>query len=56
MSFRKLIYISAVILAAIACKKDEETESTPYLSGDITIEGLPEFVSPGQAVTLTPKG
>jgi uncharacterized protein (TIGR02145 family) len=56
MSFRKLIYISAVILAAIACKKDEETESTPYLSGNVIIEGLPEFVSPGEAVTLTPKG
>ena len=56
MSFRKLIYISAVILAAIACKKDEETESTPYLSGDITIKGLPEFVSPGETVTLTPEG
>lgn len=56
MNFRKLIYISAVILAAIACKKDEETTTTPSLNGNLQIMGLPEFISPGALVTLTNKG
>lgn len=56
MNFRKLIYISALILAAIACKKEEETSVSPTLDGTLMIEGLPEFVAPGQIVTLTPKG
>ena len=56
MNFRKLLYISALILAAIACKKEEETTVSPSLEGTLIIEGLPEFIAPGQAVTLTPKG
>ncbi len=56
MNFRKLIYISALILAAIACKKEEETPTIPSLNGTLLIEGLPEFISPGESVTLTPKG
>lgn len=56
MNFRKLIYISALILAAISCKKDEETPMTPSLGGTLTIAGLPEFVAPGENMTLTPKG
>jgi uncharacterized protein (TIGR02145 family) len=56
MNFRKIIYISALILAAIACKKEEETSVSPSLEGTLMIEGLPEFVAPGQVITLTPKG
>ena len=56
MKFRKLIYISALILAAMACKKEEETSVSPSLDGTLMIEGLPEFIAPGQTVTLNPKG
>jgi uncharacterized protein (TIGR02145 family) len=56
MNFRKLIYISAIILAAMACKKEEETTVSPSLSGTLMIEGVPEFVAPGNVLTLTPKG
>ena len=56
MNFRKLIYISAIILGAISCKKDEDTETTPGLEGYLTFKGLPEFISPGESVTLTPEG
>ena len=56
MNFRKLLYISAVILAAAACKKEEEQTLTPNLDGYLTISGLPEFISPGQTATMIPKG
>ena len=56
MNFRKLICISAIVLGAIACKKDEETETLPSLDGYLTFQGLPEFISPGENVTLTPGG
>lgn len=57
MNFQKLIYISALILAVIACKKaEEETPVSPSLDGTLIIEGLPEFIAPGQAITMTPKG
>lgn len=57
MNFRKLIYISALILAVIACKKEEDSSTvTPSLNGSLMISGLPEFVAPGQILTMTPKG
>ncbi len=56
MNFRKLIYISAMILAAIACDEEEDETISPTLNGTLQIVGLPEFISPGESVTLTPKG
>ena len=56
MSFRKLFYIAAMILAVCSCKKDEETPTIPGLNGTLKIVGLPEFISPGETVTLSPKG
>lgn len=56
MNFRKLIYISAMILAVMACKKEEETTVSPSLNGTLQIMGLPEFISPKDTVTLTCKG
>ena len=56
MNFKKLLYIAAIILASTACSKDEETETTPSLSGALEIKNLPEFISPGQTCTLTATG
>ena len=56
MNFRKLIYLAALILSIAACKKDEETEITPSLNGVLKIYGLPEFIEPGEKVTLTASG
>ena len=56
MKFKKLLYIATLILAVAACKKDEETETTPSLSGALEIKNLPEFIAPGQKCTLTAAG
>lgn len=56
MNFRKLLYIAVLTLAAVACKKDEEYTPTPTLNGSLRIEGLPEFIAPGEKVTLTSYG
>lgn len=55
MSLRKLFILAAVVLAAAACKKDEETASIPPLNGALSFS-VPEYVSPLQTVTMTPKG
>ena len=44
----------ALLLAAVSCKKDDETAVLPYLTG--LYFDCPSFVSPGQAVTMVPKG
>lgn len=57
MSLRKLnslVFIAAMIIAAASCKKDEETETLPYLGG-LSFD-CPSFVAPGQTVTMTPYG
>ena len=56
MNFRRLLYIAALIIAASACKKDDEYEISPSLDGQLTIHDLPEFALPGQKVTLTASG
>jgi uncharacterized protein (TIGR02145 family) len=56
MKFKRLLYIATLILAVAACKKDEETETTPSLSGALEIKNLPEFIAPGQKCTLTAAG
>ncbi len=58
MWFRKLnslIIIAAGLLALASCKKDEETETLPYLNGTLSFT-LDSYVSPNYTVTLTPKG
>lgn len=57
MSLRKLnffILAAAVLFVGVSCKKDDETAILPYLEG--LYFDCPEFVGPGQAVTLRPKG
>lgn len=57
MSLRKLypvILAAALMVSAISCKKDKETESLPSLNGMLTFN-LPEFVKPNEVVILTPK-
>lgn len=56
MNFRKLFYIVALILAVISCKKEDEYTTSPSLNGTLRIVGLPEFISPDETVTLSPKG
>ena len=50
-----LLMIAACAAAAVACDKEEETESLPSLKGSLTFYA-PEFVKPGQTLTLTPDG
>ena len=50
-----LLMIAASAMAAASCDKDEETEVKPRLEGALTFY-MPEFIKPGQTLTLTPKG
>ena len=43
------------VLAAIACKKDEETTALPALDGSVSIIGLEEFMSAASEKTRTLK-
>lgn len=58
---RPAIFIAAAVIAAISCKKDEETELLPSLNGSLTFS-LPEYIasldSEGEQVkfSVTPKG
>ena len=57
MSLRKLksmLMIAAVALAAASCKDDDEVEYN-YLDGSLLFD-LPEFITPGETLTLTPRG
>lgn len=57
MSLRKLnslLFVAVLVVAAASCKKDEETETLPSLSG--LYFDCPSFVAPGQAVRMTPEG
>lgn len=58
MKISKLISIftiAASFLAAVSCKKDEETTSLPSLGGSLTFNA-PLFIEPGQRLTMTPTG
>lgn len=51
-----IIIIAASVLAALSCKKDEEeTEVLPSLEGTLSFHA-PQFIEPGQTLTMTPKG
>lgn len=56
MNFRKLLYAAALVLSIAACKKEQETETTPSLDGYLKIHGLPEFIRPGEKVILKASG
>ena len=51
-----IIIIAASVLAALSCKKDEEeAEVLPSLEGNLSFHA-PQFIEPGQTLTMTPKG
>jgi len=54
-TLHSLFFAASIVLAAVSCKKDEETEVLPTLNGDLSFH-VPEFVTPNQLVTMTPKG
>ncbi len=58
MSFRKLtpLFIpAAVLMAAVSCKDDKETELAPYLNGNLSFS-VEAFVTPNQIVEMKPSG
>lgn len=48
------MFIAALLIVAASCKKDDDGESLPSLSG--LSFSCPSFVAPGQAVRMTPGG
>lgn len=57
MKFRTLYLLvsAAAVLAAVSCKKDDDTTVYPSLNGSLSFY-VPEFVEPGQVIKMTPKG
>ena len=55
MKLRNILLLSIVVLgmAAVSCKKDEETETKPSLSG-LYFDVIP-YLRVGQSVTITPR-
>lgn len=49
------IIIAAGIMAAVSCKKDKTTEVDPSLSGTLSFYA-PEFIEPGDTITMIPQG
>ena len=47
--------IAAATAAMASCGKDDEEKGLPSLAGALTFHA-PEFIKPGQTVTMTPKG
>lgn len=39
------LFIASAVIAAVSCKKDEDSETKPSLSGSLRFKGLPEYVS-----------
>ena len=50
-----LLMIAAATAAMASCGKDDEEKGLPSLAGALTFHA-PEFIKPGQTVTMTPKG
>ena len=50
-----IFMVAASIAAAVSCEKEEETEVLPTLEGAISFYA-PEFIEPGQTITMTPSG
>jgi len=55
MSLRKLVLMAVAVMAVISCKKDDEQEVLPSLEGMVVFHA-PDFIEPGQTLTMTPKG
>ena len=58
MTIHRLTYLilaAFIIFSAASCKKDKEGVMTPSLDGSVSFTA-PEFISPGQTLSLTPKG
>lgn len=53
--FISTIMIAASFVAAASCNKDDDEEGLPSLGGVLTYYA-PEFIEPGQTLTMTPKG
>lgn len=49
MKFKTAFAIGLIVLATIACKKEEEETTSDYMSGSIAID-IPEFVAPGYVI------
>ena len=58
MNFHKLksvFLIAAGLVAAAACKKDEDETNVVYLKGSLNFS-VPEFILPGEVLKMTPSG
>lgn len=58
MKISKLIstlIIAVSFVAAVSCKKDDEAEALPSLGGSMSFY-VPQFIEPGQTLTMTPSG
>ena len=58
MEFRKIMSIltmATVVLAAVACKEDDETTTLPSLDGRLTFS-LPPYLEQNQTVEMTATG
>lgn len=55
MSLRKLILLAAAVMAVISCKDDDDQKALPSLDGMVVFHA-PDFIVPGQTLTMTPKG
>ena len=58
MSFKTLkttILLTLTVLAALSCKKEEESTVLPYLSGTVTISGIEDFVDASSVASRTLK-
>lgn len=53
--FISTLMVAASFVAAVSCNKDEDEEGLPSLGGVLTYYA-PEFIEPGQTLTMTPKG
>lgn len=57
MSLHKLksmLIVAAIAIAAVSCKEEDDLNIV-YVDGKLGFE-LPEFIHPGQVLTMTPKG
>ena len=50
-----LFIIAASIMAAVSCKKDDDSETLPSLGGAVSFNA-PMFIEPGQTLKLIPSG
>jgi len=56
MKFLRLFYIGALLLVLSSCKKDDDDVVTPSLNGILRIEGLEEYITQKQKLTMKPTG